>query len=122
MEDINDFYDLNVWKLAHKQSIDIYKATTSFPKTETYSLVDQIRRAATSVSANIAEGYGRHHSKDRLRFLFLSRGSNKEVQNFLLVSKDLGYLKQNVFGSLWSLSKDVEKLINGYAKAVKRLK
>lgn len=64
---INHFYDLDVWKEAHNLSIEIYKLTDKFPKKEIYAIVDQIRRASTSVGANIAEGFGRFHYKEKIK-------------------------------------------------------
>jgi len=70
---INHFYDLDVWKEAHNLSIEIYKLTDKFPKKETYAIVDQIRRTSTSVGANIAEGFGRFHYKEKIKLKKLNK-------------------------------------------------
>jgi four helix bundle protein len=88
----NDFTDLIVWQKAHKLTLEIYKITAKFPKEERYGLVSQLRRAAVSVEANIAESHGRYHYGDIIKFLFDSRGSIFEIQAELMVSRDVGFL------------------------------
>jgi len=99
---IKSFVDLNAWKVSHDLVLEIYKASTKLPKSELFGLVSQIRRAASSITANIAEGWGRYHFADKVRFYYQSRGSNAEVQNFLILSKDLGYLSEKYFSILWT--------------------
>ncbi|MFA5828292.1 MAG: four helix bundle protein [Candidatus Shapirobacteria bacterium] len=86
---ILDFYDLNSWKESHALVISVYKILDKFPRVEKYGVCDQLRRAASSISANIAEGFGRYHFNDKIKFYFQARGSLKEVQNFILLAKDL---------------------------------
>ena len=74
------FYDLEVWKNANLLCIEIYKLTENFPKRESYGIIDQMRRALLSVGANIAEGFGRFHYKEKIKFYYISRGSSCEVQ------------------------------------------
>ncbi len=88
----SDFTDLIVWQKAHKLTLKIYKLTANFPREEKYGLVSQLRRAAVSVEANIAESHGRYHYGDAIKFLFDARGSISEVQAEILVSKDVGFL------------------------------
>lgn len=114
---ITDFYQLDAWKVSHQFVLKIYKCLDSFPVNEKYGVIDQLRRASSSITANIAEGFGRYHKKDKIHFYFQARGSLKEVQNFLLLSKDLGYIKDSVIKSLWLDSKDSEKLINGLIRS-----
>ena len=87
------FTDLEVWREGHKLVIMIYKITNTFPKQEMYSLVDQMRRAACSVTANLAEGFGRQTYKEKLQFYYLSQGSLVELKNFLLIARDIEYLE-----------------------------
>lgn len=75
-------------------NLEIYKLTRNFPKDERFRIVDQICRAAISVSTNIAEGTGRHSKKEFLQFLYIARGSVEEIKYLLLLAKDLNYLKQ----------------------------
>ena len=72
---IKDFTDLVVWKEGHKLVIEVYRITKTFPKEELYSLIDQMRRAVTSVTCNIAEGFGRKSYREKLQFYYLAKGS-----------------------------------------------
>ena len=83
---------LKVWQETHRLVLEIYKVTFSFPKSETYGLVDQLKRAAYSVPANIVEGQSRNTTKEYLHFLYNARGSLEEARYHLLLAKDLGYL------------------------------
>lgn len=89
---MKDFRKLNVWEKAHYLTVDIYKATVSFPKEEAYGLVSQIRRAAASIGANIAEGCGKSSNADFSRFLQIAFGSACELEYHLLLAADLGML------------------------------
>ncbi|MEK7166858.1 MAG: four helix bundle protein [Patescibacteria group bacterium] len=79
---IKNFYNLNAWQKGHQLVLGIYKITKDFPKEEIFGTVSQLRRAASSITANIAEGFERYHFKDKIRFYYQSRGSIAEVQNF----------------------------------------
>jgi four helix bundle protein len=103
MGNIKEFYDLDAWKKAHKLVVDIYSVTKEFPASEIYGITSQIRRAAASVTANIAEGFSRYHYNDKINFYYHARGSISEVQNFLLIARDLKYLSCS----------ECEKLIKG---------
>lgn len=89
---IYHFKDLSIWKDSIVLTKDIYQLTSKFPRSETYSLVDQIRRASASVGANIAEGFGRYSQKEKIHYYFLSRGSLFEVEHFLYLAIELKYL------------------------------
>jgi four helix bundle protein len=84
--------DLEVWKRAHGVVLEVYKLTNPFPRSEQFGAVSQIRRAAYSIPANIAEGFGRHSTKELLQFLAISNGSLEELRYFLILSRDLRYL------------------------------
>ena len=122
MNQINNFYQLDAWKEAHKLVVKIYQITKTFPKEEKYSLIDQVRRSASSVTANIAEGFGRFHFANKIRFYHQARGSLKETQNFIFLSKDLNYLKPQTAKNLWNQSKTCEKLINGLIRSINKQK
>ena len=92
---ITCFQDLNVWKAAHRLTLDLYTAVRSFPADERFCLSLQMRRAAISIPANIAEGFGRRGPKDQRRFYNISRGSAEELKYFLLLASDLGFLKES---------------------------
>lgn len=90
---IRSFTDLIVWQEGHKLVLLIYKTTKKFPKEETYSLTDQMRRAAASITSNIAEGFGRQGYKEKLQFYYLAQGSLTELKNHILIAKDVGYIE-----------------------------
>jgi four helix bundle protein len=89
---LKSFTDLEVWKRAHSVVLEVYKLTNPFPRSEQFGVVSQIRRAAYSIPANIAEGFGRHSTKELLQFLAISNGSLEELRYFLILSRDLRYL------------------------------
>ena len=94
----NGWKDLMVWQKSHDMVLDIYKLIKDFPKSETYSLVDQIKRAAYSVPANIVEGHSKNTRKDFIRYFYISRSYLEKLRYFLLLSRDLGYISQ---GKVW---------------------
>lgn len=110
---IRDFTDLNVWKEGHKLVLMIYKITKDFPRTETYSLVDQMRRAVASITANIAEGFGRQGYKEKVQFYYFAQGSLIELKNFIIIAKDVNYLKQVEFEALMNQANLTHKLLQG---------
>lgn len=116
---IETFTDLNVWREGHKLVVMIYRITKGFPREEIYSLVDQMRRAAASITANIAEGFGRHGYKEKVQFYYLSKGSLLELKNFILIAKDVGYLKQEDLDELVAQANLVDKLLQGFIKKSK---
>jgi four helix bundle protein len=85
------FEDLFVWKKAHEFVLSTYKATKKYPKEELYGLVSQMRRAAVSVPANIAEGFKKKSKAEKVHFLTIAYGSLEEICYYLILSKDLGY-------------------------------
>jgi four helix bundle protein len=113
---------LEVWQRAHELVLDIYKMTSAFPRSESYGITDQLRRAAYSVPANIVEGQSRNTTKEYVQFLYNSRGSVEEVRYFLLLSRDLGYLKKEVYQKLENGYETVSRLLNGLIKSLKREK
>ena len=85
------FTDLKVWQSAHQVALRVYQWTTEFPVRERYGLASQMRRAAVSTAANIAEGFGRRTAKDRAYFYVLSRGSSEELKYYMILARDLRY-------------------------------
>ncbi|MCK4636069.1 MAG: four helix bundle protein [Candidatus Moranbacteria bacterium] len=114
---IRNFYDLIVWKKGHELVLGIYKITETFPEKEKDGVTSQIQRASTSITANIAEGFARFHFKDKVRFYYQARGSAAEVQNFLLIARDLKYINNEDCKKLGELANEVAKLINGLIKS-----
>jgi|SRR5581483_4753225 len=86
------FTDLRVWQESHGLSLDIYEFTKKFPLSERYMLVNQLRRAAVSVTSNIAEGFNRFSAKEKIHFYSISLGSVSEIHSQLMLARDLGYL------------------------------
>lgn len=116
---IQTFTDLNVWKEGHKLVVMIYQLTKTFPKSETYSLVDQMRRAAASITANIAEGFGRQTYREKLQYYYMAQGSLIELKNFILIAKDVNYLNKNDFNSLVEQANLTHKLLQGLIQKTK---
>lgn len=94
---MRDFKELQIWKLAFELNKDIYKICATFPKEEMYGLISQLKRASVSISNNISEGCGRRTDRDFCSFLYNSMGSLKEVENLMLIAKDLGFISQATF-------------------------
>jgi four helix bundle protein len=117
MKKIHSFTDLIVWQKAHRFVLQIYKQTNRFPKEERYSLVDQLRRAAVSITSNISEGFYRRTSVDKSHFYYTSLGSLAEIQNQLILSRDLNYIDNVLFQRLGKESVEIHKLINGLIKS-----
>jgi four helix bundle protein len=90
--DIKSFEDLEVWKKAKDLVLKTYKVTEDFPKDEIFGVTSQIKRAALSVPANIAEGFGRYHYLDKAKFYLNARGSLFELKSHMLITADLGFL------------------------------
>lgn len=116
---ISSFTDLNVWKEGHILAVMIYKLTKSFPREEIFGLVSQLRRAAVSIISNIAEGFSRFSYKEKVQFYSISRGSLTELQNQLLVAKDVDYLTEEDFKKLANQSVIVHKLLNAFIRKTK---
>jgi four helix bundle protein len=111
---IKSFQDLNIWKEAHRLTLEVYKIINKFPKAETFGLISQIQRAAVSVPANIAEGMGKNTTKELLSFTYNSRGSLSEVIYYLILSKDLGYIDKTTFESLYKRYNGLAAGINAF--------
>ena len=116
---IQSFTDLLVWQESHKLVLMIYQATKNFPKEELFGLTSQLRRAAVSITSNIAEGFSRQGYKEKLQFYYMALGSLTESQNQLLIAKDLNYLEQIEFNKIAEQSISVHKLLNGFVAKIK---
>jgi len=120
MNKIRNFYDLEAWKKGHLLALNIYKMTKNFPREEIYGITSQLRRAASSIAANIAEGFARYHFKDKTKFYYNARGSVAEVQNFLLLAKDLSYIDLKTCKEFGEKANEISKLINGLIRSTKK--
>ena len=117
---MRDFKELNVWKKAFEFTKDIYKITENFPKSEIYGITSQLRRASVSISSNIAEGCGKLSERDFLNFLVISFGSSKEVENLLLLCKELNYINITDFNSLNQQLTETSKMLNAFISNIKK--
>lgn len=120
-EKIKSFTDLYAWQAGHVVVLSIYKITKEFPKEEQFGLTNQIRRAAVSITSNIAEGFSRTSYKEKVQFYAIALGSLTEVQNQLLIAKDVQYVSKEEFATLLSETVKASKLINGLIKHSKTL-
>src|SRR3989337_252831 len=97
---IQSFTDLHVWQEGHNLVLIIYKITTGFPKSESYALVDQMRRCVVSITSNITEGFSRSGKKEKVQFYYMALGSVTELQNQLIIAKDLSYINKLNFNEI----------------------
>jgi four helix bundle protein len=111
---------LEAWSKAIDFVVDIYKSTESFPKEEKFGLTSQIRRAAVSVPANIAEGAGRHSDKEFARFLSNAQGSASELETELIIAHRIGYLSESSFADLNNSLARIGRLITGLSQHLRR--
>lgn len=116
---IKSFTQLNAWKEGHELVLMIYEITKTFPKEEVFGLISQLRRCAISVTSNIAEGFSRQSYKEKLQFYSMALGSVTELQNQILVAKDIKYISQNKFHELSEKSITKNKIINALIKSTK---
>ncbi|MHB8883200.1 MAG: four helix bundle protein [Thermodesulfovibrionales bacterium] len=116
---MQNFRELQVWKKSHALTVAIYKATTIFPKEEIYGLTSQMRRAAVSVAANIAEGCGRGGKADFARFIQMALGSASELEYLLLLSCEIQYLNDSEYEKLSSEVIEVKKMLTSFMKKLK---
>ncbi|PIR95079.1 four helix bundle protein [Candidatus Falkowbacteria bacterium CG10_big_fil_rev_8_21_14_0_10_37_6] len=120
--EIKYFIDLKAWHKNHELVLEIYKINKQFPKEELYGLSSQIRRAVVSITSNIAEGFGRYYFKEKIRFYTIARGSATEVQNQLIIAKDLCYITKEEFNKIKVISFEGYKLICGIIVAMEKAK
>ncbi len=118
---IRSFRELKTWQEGYSLVLLIYQLTKEFPKDEQFGITSQIRRAACSVVANIAEGFGRHYPKDKARFYYQARGSLIEVENFILISNGLNYVDEMTREQLLVSTSEAGKLINGLIRSTLHL-
>ncbi len=113
---IKSFTDLFAWQKAHTLVLVIYQFTKQFPSEEIFGLTNQLRRAAVSITSNIAEGFSRASHKDKIRFYRMALSSLTEVQSQLLIARDVGYLTSNTFKKSSDISIETSKILNGLIK------
>jgi len=118
---IKSFTDLNVWQEGHKLVLTIYRITRKFPKEEQFGLTNQLQRAGVSFTSNIAEGFSRNSYKEKLQFYSTALGSLTEIQNQLLIARDIGYITKAEFDKIAEGTVLVSKMTNGLIKKSKTI-
>lgn len=118
---IRSFTDLNAWKESHKLVLMVYNVTKAFPKEEVFGLTGQLKRCAVSISSNIAEGFSRQSYKEKVQFYTMALGSTTELQNQILIARDVGFIKIEEFQKIAGQSILVHKITNGLIKRSKTI-
>ncbi len=114
---IRTFTDLEAWRCAHKIALSVYKFTKKYPREEIFALTSQSRRAAVSVGANLAEGFSRNTRKDKIHFYTMARGSLIELENHIILARDLGYIIPALCSEVLNEAEWVIKLIAGLERS-----
>lgn len=117
---IQRFEDLETWQESQNLAVEVYKLTTGFPQEEKFGLTNQLRRAASSVSANIAEGFGRQTQKDKLHFYTIAYGSLLETKSFLYLTNKLKFIDSVELGPYLEKVEACQKLLNALMSSVKK--
>ena len=115
-EKITRFGDLVVWQKAHQIVLQVYRITGSFPAEERFGLTSQMRRAAVSVPANLAEGFKKRGVRDKLNFYNIAQGSLEELRYYLILSKDLGYMPES--REMVEATEEIARMLHGLVKSV----
>jgi four helix bundle protein len=115
---VKDFDDLEIYQLSLDLADGIYDLTATFPSEERYNTTSQLRKAAASIGANIAEGYGRFHYKENIQFCRQSRGSLAETKHFMLFSKRRSYIKQKTYDDFLLKYRHLQVKINNYISSI----
>jgi four helix bundle protein len=117
---VRDYRELEVWQRAMTFAEFCYEATRTFPKAEMFGMICQIRRAAASIPANIAEGQGRQHTKEFLNFLSIARGSLKEVESHLILSQRVGLMTDEQLKPLLKLAEEISRMMSGLRRTLEK--
>jgi four helix bundle protein len=118
--DIQSYRDLGVWQKAIALSVLCYRMTANFPKQEMYGMTAQIRRAAVSVAANIAEGHGREHTRTFVQFLRISQGSLKELETHLVIAEQVGLLAPVKVQPLCGAADEVGRMLRALIRSLQK--
>jgi four helix bundle protein len=116
---LRDFRELKVWEKAYRLTLDVYKASRSFPREELFGLTSQLRRSAASIPANIAEGCGRDGNAELGRFLQIALGSASELEFHLLLARDTGLLKDGEHGRLSEQAVEVKRMLTSFCQKLR---
>jgi len=116
---MKNFRDLQIWNRSHGLTLEIYRLTHSFPKTEIYGLVSQMCRSSSSIPTNIAEGCGRHTEKDFARFLDNAMGSASELEYQLILAYDLQYITQDAYEKTNAELTEIKRMLNAFIQKLR---
>lgn len=111
---MRDFRELEVWQKAHSLTLSVYQTTAAFPKVEVFGITSQIRRAAASIGANIAEGAGKLSNAELQRYLQVASGSASELTNHLILARDLGYMDHHRYVELDDELQRIRKMLSAF--------
>jgi len=114
------FQDLLVWQKAHQLVLKVYRITERFPTKEQYTLVNQMRRAAISISANIVEGHKRASKKEFANFMTIAEGSLEELKYYFLLSRDLNHISHALAEPLYQRAEELGRMLCGLKAHIKR--
>lgn len=115
---MRNYRDLQVWSKAHNLTLELYRLSRQFPREEIYGITSQLRRAAVSIGANLAEGCGRRTSSELARFVRIALGSASELDYHLLLSHDLGFMAADEFTRASSALTEVRKMLTSFLNSV----
>jgi four helix bundle protein len=116
---VQTFEELEAWKAAHALVLAVYAASRNFPREETFGITSQLRRCATSIPANLAEGFGRRSRKELLRYANIADGSLQETKYFLLLARDLKYVQDDEYDQLKQQTSRVGSLLGGLQRSLR---
>lgn len=116
MHEIRNFIDLKAWQMAHDIRKDVYRLIVQLPESEKFNLVSQLRRASTSIAANIAEGFGRFHFQENIQFCRQARGSLEEVNDAILFAVEMKLVSEKESNALLAKIVECRKVLNGYIR------
>ncbi len=117
---MRNYEELEVWRKAHSLTVQLYEATAPFPRSEMFGLTSQIRRAAGSIGANLAEGCGRWNEVELARYVQIAMGSASELQNHLRLAKDLGFLSESAHSSLLKTVISIRQMLTALLQTLRR--
>lgn len=110
---------LQVWKLAHQLTLDVYQVSKNFPSSEKFGLISQVRRSSSSVPTNIIEGQGRQYKKEFIQFLYIAKGSLEEINYQLFLTKELKYISNEEYIKLFDICTRIKMMLYKLIKSLK---
>lgn len=115
---MRDYHKYDVWKYGHEITLEIYDITKTFPKEEQFGVTNQMRRASYSIPSNISEGCGRESDAEFKRFLIIARGSATELEYFIILALELGYIEKDIYKQIYDKVNKVKRSLNSLIKKI----